>query len=65
MASAPVMERTLNKLGVMSYAQIAHFTREDIERVSEALQSFPDRIVRDDWIGGAKKEYRKKYGKQI
>jgi predicted flap endonuclease-1-like 5' DNA nuclease/archaellum component FlaC len=61
----PVMEKTLNKLGVTSFQQIARFTRKDIERVAKALQSFPDRIVRDDWVGGAKREYRKKYGKVI
>ena len=61
----PVMERTLNKLGVTSFRQIAKFSRKDIERVAGALQSFPDRIARDDWVGGAKKEYRKKYGKAI
>ena len=57
----PVMERTLNRLGVTSFEQIARFTRKDIERVAEALQSFPDRIVRDNWVEGAKKEYQKKY----
>ncbi|MBT8332313.1 MAG: hypothetical protein KJP06_08290 [Deltaproteobacteria bacterium] len=60
----PVMERTLNRLGVTSFEQIARFTRKDIERVAEALQSFPDRIMRDNWIEGAKKEYRKKYGQK-
>lgn len=60
----PVMERTLNRLGVTSFEQIAGFTRKDIERVAEALQSFPDRIIRDNWIEGAKKEYRKKYGQK-
>lgn len=61
----PVMERTLNKLGVTSFQQIAKFSRKDIERVAGALQSFPDRIMRDNWVGGAKKEYRKKYGKAL
>ncbi len=61
----PVMERTLNKLGVTSFQQIAKFSRKDIERVAGALQSFPDRIMRDNWVGGAKKEYRKKYGKTL
>lgn len=61
----PVMERLLNELGVTSFEQIARFTSKDLERVAAALQSFPDRIRRDDWIGGAKKEYHKKYGKTI
>jgi hypothetical protein len=29
-----------------------------------ALNSFPDRILRDDWVGGAKKEVRRKYGQK-
>jgi predicted flap endonuclease-1-like 5' DNA nuclease len=60
----PVLEKTLNRLGIASYAQIARFTRKDIERVAAALNSFPDRILRDDWVGGAKNEYRRKYGKK-
>jgi predicted flap endonuclease-1-like 5' DNA nuclease len=60
----PVLEKTLNRLGITSYAQIARFTRKDIDRVAAALNSFPDRILRDDWVGGAKKEYRKKHGQK-
>jgi predicted flap endonuclease-1-like 5' DNA nuclease len=60
----PVLEKTLNRLGITSYAQVARFTRKDIDRVAAAFNSFPDRIVRDDWVGGAKREYQKKYGKK-
>jgi predicted flap endonuclease-1-like 5' DNA nuclease len=60
----PVLEKTLNRMGIASYAQIARFTRKDIDRVAAALNSFPDRILRDDWVGGAKKEVRRKYGQK-
>ena len=50
----PVMEKTLNELGIRTWEQIAAFTTEDIERVSGAITSFGGRIERDDWIGGAK-----------
>jgi predicted flap endonuclease-1-like 5' DNA nuclease len=61
----PVLEKALNRLGVTSFQQVARFTREDIDRVSAAIEFFPDRILRDDWISGAKEEYRKKYGRSL
>ncbi len=57
----PVMEKTLNSLGITSFKQIAEFTKADIERVSDALETFPGRIERDDWVGGAHKQYKLKY----
>ncbi|MEE9333371.1 MAG: hypothetical protein V3U65_04695 [Granulosicoccaceae bacterium] len=57
----PVMEKTLNRLGITSFKQIAEFTKADIQRVSDALKTFPGRIERDDWIGGASKQYTIKY----
>jgi len=49
----PVMERTLNALGVTTFQQLADFTQEDIDKVSEAIDAFPGRIERDDWVGKA------------
>ncbi len=49
----PVMERTLNDLGIKTWEQIATFTADDIEKVSAAISTFPGRIERDDWVGGA------------
>ncbi len=57
----PVMERTLNDLGISSFKQIMDFTRDDVAHVTAAIKVFPGRIERDNWIGGAKKEYRKKH----
>ena len=50
----PVMEATLNDLGVTTFKQLADFTQSDIEKVSEAIGAFPGRIERDDWVGKAK-----------
>ncbi|MFK7993088.1 MAG: hypothetical protein AB8B87_03060 [Granulosicoccus sp.] len=50
----PVMERTLNELGVTTFRQLADFTQLDIDKVSEAIGAFPGRIERDDWVGKAK-----------
>lgn len=61
----PVMERMLNELGITHYRQIAAFTREDIERVATEIDTFPGRIDRDDWLGGAKKAHFAKYGETI
>ncbi|MGC1442826.1 MAG: hypothetical protein WA888_19655 [Burkholderiaceae bacterium] len=51
----PVLEKTLNHLGVTTYQQLASFKEEDISRVTEALGMIPNRIERDDWVGGARK----------
>jgi len=58
----PVMEKVLNSLGVTSFKQVANFKKIDIAKVSDALDTFPGRIERDNWVGGAKEQYRKKYG---
>lgn len=50
----PVMERTLNELGVTTFRQLANFTQVDIDKVSEAIGAFPGRIERDDWVGKAR-----------
>lgn len=49
----PVMERTLNSLGIHTWEQIAALTDSDVEKLSAALETFSDRIERDDWVGGA------------
>jgi predicted flap endonuclease-1-like 5' DNA nuclease len=49
----PVLERTLNELGVTTFKQLAGFTQHDIEKVSAAIDAFPGRIERDDWVGKA------------
>ena len=46
----PVMQSVLNELGVTTFRQIAQFSAEDVARVAIEINSFPDRIERDDWI---------------
>jgi len=57
----PVMERTLNDLGVTSFEQLAKFEKTDIEQVSDALEVFSGRIERDEWVSQAADLYKKKY----
>lgn len=45
----PVLEKKLNGLGIMTFAQIAAFTADDIAKVDDAL-SFKGRIERDNWL---------------
>jgi predicted flap endonuclease-1-like 5' DNA nuclease len=57
----PVMERTLNELGVTSFKQLGEFNQDNIQRVSDALEVFPGRIERDKWVPQAKEKYQEKY----
>ncbi|MXW93581.1 MAG: 50S ribosomal protein L21 [Rhodospirillaceae bacterium] len=50
----PATEKKLNALGITTYAQIAAFTAEDIERVDTALK-LKGKIEKDDWPALAKK----------
>jgi len=60
-----VLEQMLNRIGITTFQQIARFTEQDIKQVDETFQVFQGRIVRDNWIGGAQVEYKKKYGNSI
>jgi predicted flap endonuclease-1-like 5' DNA nuclease len=48
-----LIEKRLNAMGVSRYEQIAHWTAEDIERVSGKLD-FKGRIERENWIEQAR-----------
>lgn len=50
----PVTEKTLNKLGITAYSQLAELKQHDIEKIADALQIFPGRIERDNWVGSAR-----------
>ncbi|MDN5942634.1 MAG: hypothetical protein L0H94_12185 [Nitrospira sp.] len=58
----PVFARTLYKMGLHSYGQIARWTPEDIDKVAKKLYTAPDRIKRDNWVASAKRQHREKYG---
>lgn len=48
----PVLEKKLNGFGITKFAQVAAFTKADIEMVDDAL-SFKGRIERDNWLAQA------------
>lgn len=50
----PVLEKTLNKLGIFKLSQIAHLNDSEINRIAEQLPQFPGRIKRDQWIEQAR-----------
>ncbi len=61
----PVIERVLNRMGLSTFRQIAGWDRTDIDRMANKLNTFPDRIVRDNWVEGAKKQHFLKYGEKL
>ncbi|OED39603.1 hypothetical protein AB833_14480 [Chromatiales bacterium (ex Bugula neritina AB1)] len=50
----PKIEQMLNDDGVRYFSEIARWTDADVRRYSEKLESFPDRIERDEWILSAR-----------
>ena len=52
------MEGLLNQLGGRTFEQLASFQQTDINQVSAALNAFPGRIERDDWVGQSAALYR-------
>ena len=61
----PVFARTLNKMGLNTFVQIARWKPEDINKVAKKLYTAPDRIKRDKWVAGAKKQHLEKYGEKL
>lgn len=47
------MEEKLNALDIFTFRQIANFNDEDVEIVTEAIEFFPGRIERDEWVSQA------------
>ena len=60
----PVMEQVLNDKGVYLFHQIANFTPRDVAWVNEAIEAFPGRIERDEWVKQAQALYLEKYGRR-
>lgn len=48
----------LNALAIFTFKQISKFNEEDVEEVTEAIEFFPGRIERDEWIYQAKELVR-------
>jgi len=47
------LEKKLNGLGIYTYEQLSKFTPEWTEQLTTAIEFFPGRIERDDWVGQA------------
>jgi len=69
MGVGPVLEQTLNAIGITTYKQVAALTPEQIDAV-EAEAGFKGRITRNNWLQqadvlarGGVEEYRKVFGK--
>ncbi|MEY4927941.1 MAG: hypothetical protein RI894_2377 [Bacteroidota bacterium] len=50
----PVLEQRLNDLGIYSFEQLGRLDDFLIEKVAEALDCPPQRIINDNWVGQAK-----------
>jgi predicted flap endonuclease-1-like 5' DNA nuclease len=57
------IEEKLNALGIFTFKQISNFNEEDVDIVTEAIEFFPGRIERDEWVSQAK-ELVKSEGKR-
>ncbi len=49
----PFIEEKLNDLGIYTFEQISQLDEELIETLTNAIEFFPGRIERDDWVGQA------------
>ena len=57
------IQEKLNALDIYTFRQISNFTKEDIQAVTEAIEYFPGRIERDEWILQARELIRIKGNK--
>jgi len=61
----PVFAETLQKLGTRTFIQIARWKPEDVEKIAKKLATDPERIKRENWIAGAKKQHFEKYKERL
>ncbi|MFQ5448311.1 MAG: helix-hairpin-helix domain-containing protein, partial [Saprospiraceae bacterium] len=47
------LEKKLNGLGISTFEQISRFDSDMMDNVATAIEFFPGRIQRDDWVGQA------------
>ncbi len=50
----PFIEKRLNMLGIYTFKQLSELTPELLDRVGNAIEFFPGRIQRENWIGQAR-----------
>ena len=46
----PFIERKLHALDIYTFHQVSKFLKKDVEQVTDAIEFFPGRIERDEWI---------------
>lgn len=56
----PAIEKKLNALGLYTFQQISQFDDDLVEQVTQAIEFFPGRIARDNWVGQAAALYQTK-----
>ena len=61
----PGLATTLQKLGTRTFIQIARWKQEDIEKIAKKLATDPERIKRENWVAGAKKQHYEKYKERL
>jgi len=49
----PFIQDKLNDLGIYSYEQICAWDKETSDQITVAIEFFPGRIAKDDWVGQA------------
>jgi predicted flap endonuclease-1-like 5' DNA nuclease len=49
----PILERSLNRLGIYHFHQIARFEPSDVEWLVEHIDGVPEQTIRDSWIPDA------------
>ena len=50
----PFIEKKLNDIGIYTFEQISQLDSELIQHITDAIQFFPGRIEKDDWMGQAR-----------
>ena len=50
----PYSEEKLNALGIFTFAQLAKFDRATEDSVNEAIEHYPGRVHRDEWVKQAR-----------
>ncbi|MEO5920118.1 MAG: hypothetical protein ABIQ01_03150 [Pseudolysinimonas sp.] len=58
----PKIAKLLESMDITSFRQVARFTSADVGVVNDALEVFPGRIERDDWMSSARELHREVYG---
>ncbi|MEM1121941.1 MAG: helix-hairpin-helix domain-containing protein [Bacteroidota bacterium] len=49
----PFIEEKLNDLGIYTYEQVSQLDEDMVQTLTSAIEFFPGRIDRDDWVGQA------------